>query len=147
MYNYGMGLKRTSHAVYDAKYHLVWVPKYRKWILRGDLQQRVKEIFKEVSEDFGFELDTMEVMEDHVHLFLSAPPKYSIAKMVGILKSISASKIFKEFPEVKKQLWGGQFWSDGYFARTVGDKVTADVIRRYIEYQKKEDKGQQLELF
>jgi putative transposase len=142
-----MSLKRTSHAVYDAKYHLVWAPKYRKWILRGDVQQRVKELFKEIAEDFGFELDTMEVMQDHVHLFIGAPPKYSIAKMVGILKSISASRIFEEHPEVKKQLWGGEFWSDGYFARTVGDKVTADIIRRYIEYQRKEDKGQQLELF
>lgn len=142
-----MSLKRTSHAVYDTKYHLVWTPKYRKWILRGDLQQRAKEIFKEIAEDFGFELDTLEVMQDHVHLFLGAPPKYSIAKIVGILKSISANRIFKEFPEVKKELWKGEFWSDGYFARTVGDKVTADIIRRYIEYQVKEDKGQQLELF
>jgi putative transposase len=142
-----MIVKRTSHAVYDTKYHLVWIPKYRKWILKGDLRQRVKELSKEIAEDFDFEIDTLEVMEDHVHIFLGAPPKYSIAKMVGILKSISASRIFEEFPEVKKQLWGGQFWSDGYFARTVGDKVTSDVIRRYIEHQIKEDKGQQLELF
>ena len=143
-----MVIKRTSHAVYDTKYHLVWVPKYRKWILRGDIQKRAKEIFKEIALDFDFEIDTLEVMEDHVHIFLGAPPKYSIAKMVGILKSISASKIFEEFPEVKKQLWGGEFWNDGYFARTVGDKVTADIIRRYIKYQKSEDKGyEQLKLF
>ncbi len=143
-----MALKRTSHAVYDTKYHLVWTPKYRKWILRGDIRERVKEIFKEISEDFDFEIEAVEIAKDHIHLFLSFPPKYSISKVVGILKSISASKAFQEFPEVKRQLWGGEFWEDGYFARTVGDKVTADLIKKYIEYHQKEKKGsKQLELF
>lgn len=143
-----MTVKRTSHAIYDTKYHLVWIPKYRKWILRGDLRKRTKEIFQEIAKDFGFEIDTLEVREDHIHLFLSAPPKYSISKIVGILKSISGSKIFQEFPEVKKELWNQEFWSDGYFARTVGDKVTSEIIRRYIEYQSQEEKGsEQLKLF
>ena len=143
-----MTVKRTSHAVYDTKYHLVWIPKYRKWILRGDIRKRVEEIFEEISEDFCFEIDTKEVAKDHVHIFLSAPPRYSISKVVGILKSISAGKIFQEFPEVKKELWGGEFWSDGYFVRTVGDKVTTQVIRKYIKYHKEETKGSgQLKLF
>ena len=128
-------VKRTSHAVYDLKYHLVWVPKYRKMILKGDLAKRVREVFAEITEKYEFEIDTMEVKEDHVHLFLSAPPRYSPAGVVQIIKSISAKVVFKEFPEVKKQLWGGEFWSDGYFVRSVGDKVTSDVIRRYIKYQ------------
>ena len=79
-------------------------------------------------------------------LFLDFPPRYSIAKVVGILKSISASQVFAEFPEVKKQLWAGELWEDGYFARTVGDKVTAEVIRRYIRHHK-QTQGQQLKLF
>jgi len=131
-------VKRTSHAVYDLKYHLVWVPKYRKMILRGDLAKRVKEVFVEIAERYGFEIDTMEVNEDHVHLFLSAPLRYSPAGVVQIIKSISAKVVFKEFPEIKKQLWGGEFWSDGYFVRSVGDKVTSEVIRRYIKYQHQE---------
>ena len=143
-----MGLKRTSHAVYDAKYHLVWVPKYRKRILRGEVRDRVEEIFEEISRNHGFEIDTMEVAEDHVHIFLSFPPRYSISKVVGMLKSISASVIFKEYPSVKKHLWGGEFWEDGYFVRTVGDKVTADVIRKYIKYHREEEKTPgQLDLF
>lgn len=81
-----MTVRRTSHAVYDAKYHLVWIPKYRKWILRGDIRKRLEETFKEISEDFGFESDVMEVLEDHVHIFLSAPPKYSISKIGGNTK-------------------------------------------------------------
>ena len=127
-------VKRTSHAVYDLKYHMVWVPKYRKMILKGDLAKRVREVFAEIAERYEFEIDTMEVKEDHVHLFLTAPPRYSPAGVVQIMKSISAKVVFKEFPEVKKQLWGGEFWSDGYFVRSVGDKVTSDVIRRYIKY-------------
>ena len=143
-----MVLKRAPHAVYDTKYHLVWAPKYRKWILRGDIRKRVEEIFEEISLNHGFEIDTMETAEDHVHIFLSFPPRYSISKVVGMLKSISAGVIFEGHPEVKKHLWGGQFWEDGYFARTVGDKVTAEVIRKYIEYHRhQEEMPQQLELF
>ena len=90
----------------------------------------------------------MEVAKDHVHLFLSFPPRYSISKVVGMLKSISASKVFKSHPEVEDQLWGGEFWEDGYFVRTVGDKITADVIRNYITYhEEKESSAKQLELF
>ena len=131
-------IKRTSHAVYDLKYHMVWVPKYRKVILKGDLARRMREIFAEIAERYEFEIDTMEVKDDHVHLFLSAPPRYSPAAIVQVIKSISGKKVFKEFPEVKKELWGGEFWSDGYFVRSVGDKVTSDVIRRYIKYQQQE---------
>jgi len=131
-------VKRTSHAVYDLKYHMGWVPKYRKMILKGDLAKRVREVFAEIAERYEFEIDTMELKEDHVHLFLSVPPRYSPAGVVQIIKSISAKVVFKEFPEVKKQLWRGEFWSDGYFVRSVGDKVTSEVIRRYIKYQQQE---------
>ncbi len=131
-------IKRTSHAVYDLKYHMVWVPKYRKMMLRGDLAKRIKEVFAEIAEKYEFEIDTMEVKDDHVHLFLSAPPRYSPSGIVQIMKSISAKMVFKEFPEVKEQLWGGEFWSDGFFVRSVGDKVTSEIIRRYIKYQQQE---------
>ena len=141
-----MAVKRTSPAVYDTKSHLGWAPKYRKWVLRGDLRKRVEELFREIAQDFGFAIDTLEVAADHVHLFLDFPPRYSIAQVVGILKSISASQVFAELPEVKKQLWAGELWEDGYFVRTVGDKVTAEVIRRYIRHHK-QTQGQQLKLF
>ena len=143
-----MVLRRTSHAVYDTKYHLVWAPKYRNWIMRGDLQVRVKEIFEEIASNHGFVIEALEASADHVHIFLSFPPRYSISRVVGMLKSISASVIFEEHPEVKKQLWGGEFWEDDYFVRTVGDKITADIIRRYIEYHRKQEVSpEQLELF
>ena len=105
-----MELKRTSHGVYGTKYHLVWAPKYRKWVLRGEIRERAKEIFKEISKNHEFEMDTLEIVQDHVHIFLLFPPRYSISKVVGMLKSISASVIFKDHPEVKKELFfGGVF--------------------------------------
>ena len=128
-----MPLKRSSHAVYEAKYHLVWCPKYRKKILSEEIRPRIKELFFEISSHFDFEIDRCEIAEDHVHILLSFPPRYSVSKVVGVLKSISGSKIFKDFPRVKRQLWGGHFWEQGYFYRTIGEQVTDDVIRKYIE--------------
>ena len=142
-----MGIKRTEHAVYDLKYHLVWIPKYRKNVLGSDVSVYLKEVFKRISEEYGFEIDTMEVVEDHVHVFLGAPPRYSPAHLVQIMKSISAKEVFKKFPDIRKQLWAGELWNDGYFVRSVGDEVTADIIRRYIEYQNHEDDSNHLSLF
>ena len=102
---------------------------------------RLKEIFREIAERYEFEIDTMEAMDDHVNLFLVVPPKYAPARVVQIIKSISAKMMFREFPEIKKKLWGGELWNDGYFVRSVGDKVTAEVIRKYIRYQHDEQIG------
>ena len=143
-----MTIKRASHAVYDTRYHLVWTPKYRKWILRGDLRAFVETIFQEIAAANEFEIEAMEIAQEHVHIFLGFPPRYSISQVVHRFKGRSARRIFQIYPEVKKELWGGEFWEDGYFARTVGDKVTKDIIKKYIEYHKhKEKKPQQLELF
>ncbi|MEW6210431.1 MAG: IS200/IS605 family transposase [Acidobacteriota bacterium] len=143
-----MVIRRTSHAVYETHYHLVWSPKYRKDILKGDIQQRVKEMFEQIAEQYDIQIDEMKVSPDHVHIFCSFPPRYSISQVVTRLKSLSARAIFREFPEVKNRLWGGELWEDGYFARTVGDKVTAQLIHKYIEQHRKEKKeGIQLDLF
>ena len=135
-----MGIKRLSHAVYDTRYHLVWAPKYRKWVLREEVREGVGELFKEVLAARDCELIEMEIAGDHVHIFASIPPKYSVGEMVRVLKSVSAKEIFQRYPEVKRELWGGEFWEDGYFVRTVGDKVTADTIRQYIQHHRYEEK-------
>ena len=142
-----MGIRRTKHAVYDLKYHLVWIPKYRKHVLSDEVSKHLKEVFKRIAEEYDFKIDTMEVMEDHVHIFVEVPPRYSPAQAVQILKSVSAREVFKKFPKLRKQLWAGEFWSDGYFVRSVGDKVTADIIRKYIEYQTHEEDSLQLSMF
>ena len=128
-------VRRTRHAVYDLKYHFVWTPKYRKLILKGEVAEGLKEIFEGIAERYEMEIDTLEVMPDHVHLFLLAPPKYSPSRVVQILKSISAREVSRRYPWLRKQLWGGELWGDGYFVRSVGDEVTAEMIRRYIKLQ------------
>jgi putative transposase len=142
-----MGIKRTKHAVYDLKYHLVWIPKYRKEILDGEKREYLKEIFEKIAQEFEFEIDTIGIMEDHVHIFMGGPPRYSPAEMVQIMKSISAREVFKKFPKLRKHLWAGELWNDGYFVRSVGDKVIADIIRKYIEYQTHEENSSQLKMF
>ena len=144
-----MEVKRTRHAVYDTHYHLVWAPKYRKWILRGDLREYVCQLFHRIAEQFEYEIEKLEIAEDHIHMLVSFPPRDSIAKVVARFKSISASEIFHNFPGVKRELWKGEFWEYGYFARTVGSGVTADTISKYIEYHRTKETTlpQQLELF
>lgn len=127
-------VKRTHHAVNDLKYHFVWIPNYRNMILRDDISKRVDEVFREVARVYEFYIERMAVVEDHVHIFLGAAPKYSPGEILRVLKSKSAKVVFSEFPEVKEELWGGESWSDWYFVRSVGDEVTADVVRKYIEY-------------
>ncbi len=102
--------------------------------MRENISKRVEEVFREIAKVYEFDIERMGVVEDHVHIFLGAPPKYSPGGIVRVLKSKSAKVVFREFPEVGEELWGGEFWSEGYFVRSVGDEVTAEVIRGYIEY-------------
>ena len=128
--------KRTHHAVYDLKYHLVWIPKYRKSLLLGSIEKRIKELFYEIAEEHDFEILAMDLTPDHVHLFVSAAPKWAPGKIVSIFKAITSKIIFEEFPQVKKKLWGGHLWSAGYYAAGVGDKVTAEMVKKYIRHQR-----------
>jgi putative transposase len=142
-----VGIRRTKHAVYELKYHLVWVPKYRARVLGEEEREYIKRLFTEIAEEYEFHIDTMEVMVDHVHLFIEAPPSYSPARVVQIMKSITAKELYKKYPEIRKKMWSGAIWGEGYFVRSVGDVVTSEVIRKYIEYQRDEDKPSQSKLF
>jgi len=128
-----MSLRRSSHNVYDTQYHLVWAPKYRKKILTGAVNERMRELLFEIAESYRIEVEELEVSVDHVDVFCSFPPKLSITQVVTCLKSLSARTIFREYPQLRRQLWGGEFWEDGFFVRTVGDSVTAEIIKRYIQ--------------
>ena len=104
-------------------------------------------MFQEIADSYDITIEEMEVSPDHVHIFCSFPPRYSIAQVVSRFKSLSARAIFREYPQVKRKLWGGELWEDGYFARTVGDKVTAEVIRKYIQHHRAEkENGLQFKL-
>ena len=90
----------------------------------------------------------MGIAGDHVHIFASIPSRYSVGETVRVLKSVSAKEIFRRHPRVKKELWGGEFWEDGYFVRTVGDKETGETIKKYKEYHRHEEKTpKQLEFY
>jgi len=140
-------LRRSSHAVYDLKYHFVWIPQYRKRILTPEIADYAKQVFRKTAEEYDMVIDTVEVVEDHVHIFLEAPPRLSPSRIVQILKSMSARELFRQFPRLRRQLWGGKLWSRGYFVRAVGDEVTADVIRRYIEDHEHQQGAVQLSLW
>ena len=105
-----MAFRRTAHAVYDTQYHLVWAPKYRKRILQGEIRERMDALLREIAEAYRITIDEMEVAVDHVHIFCSFPPSLSITQAVTRLKSLSARAIFREYPQIKRQLWGGEFW-------------------------------------
>ncbi len=115
-------LRRTHHAVYDLKYHLVWVPRYRKSLLVGAIEKRLREVFREIAFHHGLEIVELELMPDHVHLFVEAPPKWAPGKIVGTFKAVSAEALFREFPELRRKLWGGHLWGAGYYAGSVGAK-------------------------
>ena len=137
-----MGLKRASHSVYDTSYHLVWCPKYRKKVFeQREVRERAGEVIGEICEEYGFEIEEMEVAVDHVHMLISFPPKQSIGEVVRIIKSISARALFREFPKIKKKLWSGELWEDGYFARTVGDRMTREIIDKYIKHHRELEQG------
>ena len=142
-----MSWRAGSHAKFDCKYHLVWCPKRRRLLRNPDVRAYVTKCFRAIAEEFNFWIDELAVEHDHVHLFLEFPPKYSIARVVGILKSISASRTFDRFPELRQKFWSGELWEDGYAARTVGDRVTSDLIRRYIKRHIADQATKQPELF
>jgi len=97
-----MGIKRAKHAVYDLKYHIVWIPKNRKHVLDDEISKYAKEVFIKIAEQYEFRIDAMEVLEDHVHIFIEVPPKYSPAEVVQVMKSISAREIIKKYPKLRK---------------------------------------------
>lgn len=142
-----MAWRTSSHAKYDCKYHLIWCPKRRRVLRDPDVRAYVAKTFRAIAEEFGFWIDALAVEDDHVHVFLEFPPKYAIARVVGILKSISASRTFARFASLRRKFWSGELWEDGYAARTVGDQVTSDLIRRYIKRHTAEQATKQPELF
>ena len=124
---------KNAGAVFSLKYNLVWCPKYRRQVLVAPIDARLKEVLAAVSESHGWTLHTLEVMPDHVHVFVEADPTACAAEIVNRLKGASSRILRDEFPSLKSRL--PTLWSRSYFAGTVGS-VSEAVIRRYIESQK-----------
>ena len=126
--------KKLAHVVYQSDYHIVWCPKYRFRILKGQVAKYVEEKIRLLCEWKKVEVIELNVMEDHIHAILNIPPRISISIMMGILKGKTAISIFKQFPAFKKKpYWGNHFWSRGYCVTTIG--LDMDKIKRYVKYQ------------
>jgi len=135
------GYRKSSHAVYDIKYHVIWVTKYRYKVLRGPIAVRARELIRQGCEARKITILQGSVGKDHIHLLLSCPPSMAPSKILQYLKGRSSRLLQDEFTELKKKYWGQHLWARGYFCATVGT-VTEEIIRNYIANQFNEGKDE-----
>ena len=126
-----------KHAVWECKYHVVFIPKCRKKVLYGQIRRELGSVFRELSRQKECEIHEGHLMVDHVHMLVSIPPKYSVAQVMGFLKGKTAIHIARVYAGRRKSFVGQQFWARGYWVSTVGRDETA--VRRYIREQEQED--------
>ena len=131
--------RKLSRVVYHHLFHIVWTPKYRFKVLRGDVKDFLEQILRQLCEWKRVEIEELNIQIDHIHIILNVPPKLSISDLIGVLKGKTAIKLFKTYPHFKKKLyWGNHFWSKGYFSSTIG--LDEEMIKRYVKYQEKEER-------
>jgi putative transposase len=142
-----MRYRTAAHSRYTIFYHLVFLPKYRQKVLTNlEIEKELKATIKKMAPFHDWVIREMETDKDHIHLLLSAPPRYSISKIVKLIKTWTQKRLFEKYPKkVKQYLWGGRFWAQGFYVSTVSDRTTKEEIKKYIKNQKKELK--QLGLF
>jgi putative transposase len=126
--------RRGAPTVFEIHLHLVWVTKYRKPVLVGDVGLRVRDLIRQVCQEHDVTIMKGHVSKDHVHLLVSIPPQVTISRLVQWLKGKSAYKLLQEFPMLKKKFWGRHIWARGYFCCSSGN-VTDEVVMAYIENQ------------
>ena len=131
--------KKYTHArtcVYNINYHIIWCVKYRRKVLTLEISNRLYELVSMIAVEKGFSVAECKVGDnDHVHCFVSAPPKLSVTQIVKYLKGISGNSLLKEFPEIRKSLWKGQLWNGSYYCETIGSTSEENILQ-YIERQK-----------
>ena len=141
-------LYRGYHCVWQIHYHIVFPVKYRKMLLKKEVIEVIRETSRGIVERYAIEIEGLGMDEDHIHLLCSAHPKMSAGEIVRIYKSITAREIFRRIPEVKRELWGGEFWSDGYYVGTVGERGNWSIVKKYVREQgKPKEELRQLSLF
>ena len=116
-------------------------------LLRPEITAEIKTLAMEIGERYEIEFERIGCDQDHIHILCSFHPKYSIGEVVRKFKSITARELFKKFPELRKELWGGEYWSDGYYVATVGEGGNWSIVERYVKNQGKESEAKQLCLF
>ena len=134
--------RKGGHTLYDIKYHLVWITKYRYPVLRGDIALRARDLIREICQSREVLIIRGSLAPDHVHILVSSPPSLSVSKLVQYVKGRSSHKLQREFPSLRKRYWGQHLWARGYFCATVGS-VDEESMKLYIESQRWEDDGGQ----
>ena len=132
-----MALVRTHYNVYDTHYHIVFPVKYRKALLTNEIPLAIVAIAQEISQRYDITFEQIGCDQDHIYLLASFPPKHSGSAVVRMFKSITARELFKRFPALKKDLWGGEFWSDGFYLATVSERGDWKAVERYVANQGK----------
>ena len=130
-----MTLKRENHCAHDSHYHIVFPVKYRKALLNEEIVRFIKNTTIEISQRYELAIEELGCDLNHIHLLCSFHPKYGGGQVVRLFKSITARELFKQFPELKKELWGGEFWSDGYYLATISERGTIKNLEQYIRNQ------------
>ncbi len=130
--------RRSSHTVYDNKYHIVWITKYRKKVLTDDIAQRLRDIIRQICSAEKVDILKGAIGQDHVHILLEIPPYIAVSRIIQHLKGESSRKLQMEFPRLGKSFWGQHMWQIGYFCVTTG-AVTEQVIKDYIAEQGKKE--------
>ena len=135
------------HHVSVLLYHIVCPAKYRRSVFSAAVDRQLKAVCAEIQKRYEITFLEIGTDQDHVHFLVQSVPRYSPKQIVQIIKSITAREIFKACPEVKRYLWGGEFWSDGYFVSTVGAHGNEQMIRNYVQQQGKIEETGQLGVF
>ena len=129
--------KLGAHTKTDLKVHLVWVPKYRKRVLTGQVAIRTRDVLRQIAMEHEITIITGKISSDHIHMFVAYPPTHAISKIMQWLKGISSRILLSEYAHLKKQFWGRHFWARGYLAVSSGN-ITDDMIQEYIQEQEGE---------
>ena len=129
--------RKSSHTTYDLKYHLVWITKYRKPVLTGEIAKRCRELIREICLSKDVEILKGHISKEHVHIFVSVPPHISVSSLMQSIKGKSSRKMIMEYKALSRTFWGRHIWARGYFVASSGN-VTDEVIMQYIELQGKE---------
>ena len=127
-----------SHSKWDCKYHVIFIPKYRRRALYGQLRRHLGEVLRKLAEQKESRIEEGHLMPDHVHMMIAIPPKYAVSQVVGFIKGKSAIHLARSYAERSRNFVGQHFWARGYFVSTVGRDE--EVIREYIRHQEEEDK-------
>ncbi len=147
MVNTEEDLWHWHHSISECYYHIQLTVKYRKSMLNVEVEKVILEIMRGLKERYTIDIQTVGFDKNHIHFLCRFLPTYSGGQVVKVVKSLTAKEVFKQVPSIKNQLWGGEFWTDGYYISTISGRGSKDTIEKYIANQGRKEDVKQLKLF